>query len=108
MITADMVKKLREMTGAGILDCKKALEETNGDIAKAVDLLRKGISKAAKKAERIAAEGLCDVFVSSNKGVVIEVNSETDFVAKNDEFKELINLIGETILKHDVKTVEKV
>lgn len=108
MITADMVKKLREMTGAGILDCKKALEETNGDIAKAVDLLReKGISKAAKKAERIAAEGLCDVFVSSNKGVVIEVNSETDFVAKNDEFKELINLIGETILKHDVKTVEE-
>lgn len=108
MITADMVKKLREMTGAGMLDCKKALEETNGDIAKAVDLLReKGISKAAKKAERIAAEGLCDVFVSSNKGVVIEVNSETDFVAKNDEFKELINLIGETILKHDVKTVEE-
>ena len=81
-ITAEMVKNLREMTGAGMMDCKKALVETNGDMDKAVDYLReKGISKAAKKADRIAAEGLSNIFVDGNKAVVLEVNSETDFVA---------------------------
>ena len=108
MITASMVKELRETTGAGMLDCKKALEEVNGDMDKAIDWLReKGISKAAKKAERIAAEGLSNVFISGNKAVVVEVNSETDFVAKNDEFKDLINLIGETLINNDVNTIEE-
>ena len=106
-ITAEMVKNLREMTGAGMMDCKKALVETNGDMDKAVDYLReKGISKAAKKADRIAAEGLSNIFVDGNKAVVLEVNSETDFVAKNAEFQELVEKIGKTILGSDVKTVE--
>lgn len=106
-ITAEMVKNLREMTGAGMMDCKKALVETNGDMDKAVDYLReKGISKAAKKADRIAAEGLSNIFVDGNKAVVLEVNSETDFVAKNAEFQELVEKIGKTILSSDAKTVE--
>ena len=106
-ITAEMVKNLREMTGAGMMDCKKALVETNGDMDKAVDYLReKGISKAAKKADRIAAEGLSNIFVDGNKAVVLEVNSETDFVAKNAEFQELVEKIGKTILNSDVKTLE--
>ena len=106
-ITAEMVKNLREMTGAGMMDCKKALVETNGDMDKAVDYLReKGISKAAKKADRIAAEGLSNIFVDGNKAVVLEVNSETDFVAKNAEFQELVEKIGKTILSSDVKSVE--
>ena len=107
-ITAEMVKNLREMTGAGMMDCKKALVETNGDMDKAVDYLReKGISKAAKKADRIAAEGLSNIFIDGNKAVVLEVNSETDFVAKNAEFQELVEKIGKTILNSYVKSVEE-
>ena len=106
-ITAEMVKNLREMTGAGMMDCKKALVETNGDMDKAVDYLReKGISKAAKKADRIAAEGLSNIFIDGNKAVVLEVNSETDFVAKNAEFQELVEKIGKTILSSEAKSVE--
>ena len=87
-ISASMVKELREKTGAGMMDCKKALVETNGDMEKAIDYLReKGISKAAKKAERIAAEGLSNIYIKGNDAVVVELNSETDFVAKNAEFK---------------------
>jgi len=98
-ISASMVKDLRERTGAGMMDCKKALVESNGDMDKAIDYLReKGISKAAKKAERIAAEGLANIYVDGNKAVVLELNSETDFVAKNAEFKELLDTIGKTIL----------
>ncbi len=90
-ITAAMVKELRETTSAGMLDCKKALVETNGDMAQAVDWLRKkGLATAAKKASRIAAEGLVSVAVEGNKGAVVEVNSETDFVAKNDMFQEYV------------------
>ena len=90
-ISASMGKELREKTGAGMMDCKKALVESNGDMDKAVDYLReKGISKAAKKAERIAAEGLSNIYIKGNKAVVVELNSETDFVAKNEEFKELL------------------
>ena len=108
MISANLVKELREKTGAGMLDCKKALEATNGDLGAAVDWLReKGISKAAKKAERIAAEGTAAILVDNNKAVIVEVNSETDFVAKNEEFKELVNVILNTIINNDVKTVEE-
>ena len=106
-ISASMVKSLRERTGAGMMDCKKALVETNGDMDKAIDYLReKGISKAAKKAERIAAEGLSNIYTDGNNAVVVELNSETDFVAKNAEFKELLDTIGATILKADVETLE--
>ena len=106
-ITASMVKDLREKTGAGMMDCKKALVETNGDMDKAIDYLReKGISKAAKKAERIAAEGLSNVYTDGNNAVVVELNSETDFVAKNAEFKELLDTIGATILANEVETLE--
>ncbi len=106
-ITASMVKDLREKTGAGMMDCKKALVESNGDMEKAVDYLReKGISKAAKKAERIAAEGLANYYVSGNDAVVLELNSETDFVAKNAEFKELLDKIGNTILNSDATDLE--
>ena len=90
-ITAAMVKELRETTSAGMLDCKKALTETNGDMEQAIDWLRKkGLASAAKKASRIAAEGLVAVAVEGNKGAVVEVNSETDFVAKNDIFQEYV------------------
>lgn len=99
MISASLVKDLREKTGAGMLDCKKALEATEGNIEKAIDWLReKGISKAAKKADRIAAEGLSSILIKGDKAVVLEVNSETDFVAKNEEFKELVNTIASTII----------
>ena len=108
MITASMVKELRELTGAGMLDCKKALEEANGNLEKAAEWLReKGISKAAKKAGRIAAEGLVNILIEGNKALVIEVNSETDFVAKNDEFKDLINTISNLLINSNVKTVEE-
>ena len=94
-ITASMVKDLREMTGAGMMDCKSALSETSGDINAAVDLLRKkGLSKAAKKSGRVAAEGLIGVGVKGTKGVVVEVNSETDFVARNDLFQGLVKMIA--------------
>jgi len=107
-ISASMVKDLRERTGAGMMDCKKALVESNGDMDKAIDYLReKGISKAAKKAERIAAEGLANIYVSKNNAVVIELNSETDFVAKNAEFKELLDKIGNAILEGKAKTLEE-
>ncbi len=107
-ISASMVKDLRDKTGAGMMDCKKALVETNGDIDAAIDYLReKGISKAAKKAERIAAEGLSNIYINGNDAVVVELNSETDFVAKNSEFKELLDKIGNTILNSDAKDLEE-
>ena len=108
MITASMVKELRETTGAGMLDCKKALEETNGNMEEAITWLReKGISKAAKKQTRIAAEGLALAKVEGNKAVIVEVNSETDFVAKNPEFTGLVNDIATAILGSNVSTVEE-
>lgn len=108
MITANMVKELREQTGAGMLDCKKALTETNGNMEEAVTWLReKGISKAAKKQTRIAAEGLALAKVEGNKAVIVEVNSETDFVAKNPEFTALVNDIATAILGSNVSTVEE-
>jgi elongation factor Ts len=94
-VTAAMVKHLREKTGAGMMDCKNALNETDGDLEAAVDWLRKkGLSKAAKKSGRVAAEGLVAVAVSGNRGVVVEVNSETDFVARNEEFQALVRAIA--------------
>ena len=108
MITANMVKELREQTGAGMLDCKKALTETNGNMEEAITWLReKGISKAAKKQTRIAAEGLALAKVEGNKAVIVEVNSETDFVAKNPEFTGLVNDIATAILGSNVSTVEE-
>jgi len=109
MISASMVKELRESTGAGMLDCKKALEASNGNMEEAITWLReKGISKAAKKASRIAAEGLAVAKVVGNKAVIVEVNSETDFVAKNEEFKSLVDIIADTLLNNSsVKTVEE-
>lgn len=105
MITASQVKELREKTGAGMMDCKKALTECDGDMAKAVDWLReKGISKAAKKEGRIAAEGLTRVATKGNTGVLFEVNSETDFVAKNEQFLHLLDVIQNAIL--DTKTAD--
>src|SRR3954452_16592828 len=98
-ITAQMVKELRERTGAGMMDCKSALGETSGDIEQAVDLLRKkGLAKAAKKAGRIAADGLIGVAVEGAKGAVVEVNSETDFVARNDLFQGLVKMIAHVAL----------
>ncbi|MBS7020466.1 MAG: elongation factor Ts [Firmicutes bacterium] len=109
MINASDVKKLREMTGAGMLDCKKALEANNGDMDASVDWLReKGISKAAKKADRIAAEGTAAIKTEGNKAAIVEVNSETDFVAKNPEFKELVEAILNGVLKSNATTVEAV
>lgn len=109
MISASLVKDLREKSGAGMLDCKKALEATNGDINAAMDYLReKGIAKAAKKAERIAAEGLAAILVNGNDAVIVEVNSETDFVAKNEEFKSLVDAILKGILNSNPKTNEEV
>lgn len=108
MISASLVKELREKSGAGMLDCKKALEATNGNLEEAITWLReKGISKAAKKQSRIAAEGLAYAKVQDNKAVIVEVNAETDFVAKNNEFINLVNIIADTILNSDVKTVEE-
>jgi elongation factor Ts len=104
-----MVKELREKTGAGMMDCKKALTETNGDMDQAIDYLReKGIAKAAKKADRIAAEGSTLVKVDGNDAVILEVNSETDFVAKNEGFKELINGLADYLLAQKPATVEEV
>ena len=107
-IKASDVKALRDMTGAGMLDCKKALTETNGDMDKAVDYLReKGISKAAKKQDRIAAEGLSAIYEEGNKAVILEVNSETDFVAKNAEFVNMVETIGKAILNSNVTSLEE-
>jgi len=109
MISASLVKELREKTGAGMLDCKKALEACDANIEAAIDWLReKGISKAAKKADRIAAEGVSAILVKGNDAVIVEVNSETDFVAKNEEFKTLVNEILEAIISNDPKTNEDV
>lgn len=108
MISASLVKELREKTGAGMLDCKKALEATDANIEAAIDWLReKGISKAAKKADRIAAEGVAAILIDGNDAAIVEVNSETDFVAKNDEFKSLVDTILNTIIKSDISTVEE-
>ncbi len=97
-ITASLVKELREKTGAGILDAKKALVENNGDIDKAAEYLRqKGIASAEKKMSRIAAEGIVDTYTEGNIGAVVEVNCETDFVAKNEEFQELVQAIAKTV-----------
>ncbi|HEY0625920.1 MAG TPA: translation elongation factor Ts [Allosphingosinicella sp.] len=99
-VTAATVKELRERTGAGMMDCKKALAETNGDMEAAIDWLRtKGLAAAAKKAGRTAAEGLVGVAVAGNRGAVVEVNSETDFVAKNDQFQEFVRTVAELALK---------
>jgi elongation factor Ts len=107
-ITAQMVKELREKTGAGMMDCKGALEQTNGDMEKAIDFLReKGIAKAAKKASRVAAEGLCSVVTSGNNAVVFELNSETDFVAKNAQFLELIETLGNGLVDSNVQNDEE-
>ena len=104
MISASMVKELRETSGAGMLDCKKALEATNGNMEEAINWLReKGMSKAVKKASRIAAEGLAIAKIDANKAIIVEVNSETDFVAKNEEFKTLVNEIATNLLNKDVK-----
>jgi len=108
MIDAKLVGELRAVTGAGMMDCKKALTETKGDMEAAVDYLReKGIAKSAKKAERIAAEGLANIFIDGNKAIILEINSETDFVSKNEEFTKMIETIGKTILNSNVKTVEE-
>ncbi len=107
-ITASLVKELREKTGAGMMDCKKALTETNGDLDKAADWLReKGIAKAAKKQSRIAAEGLCNVLVNGNEAVVFELNCETDFVAKNDNFQVLVNSVGQAIVNSAATNLEE-
>lgn len=108
-ITAAMVKELREKTGAGMMDCKKALNECNGDITASIDWLReKGIAKSAKKESRIAAEGLANIYINGNKAVILEVNSETDFVSKNEEFTSMIDTIGNAVLKSDAKSLEDV
>ena len=106
-ITAAMVKELRELTGAGMMDCKKALNETNGDMDAAVDFLRKnGQAKAEKKAGRIAAEGLSKVVIDGNTAAVVEVNSETDFVAKNEKFQNFVTAVANQVLKSDAKDMD--
>ncbi|WP_182474719.1 translation elongation factor Ts [Staphylococcus chromogenes] len=106
-ISAKLDKELREKTGAGMMDCKKALQETDGDIDKAIDYLReKGIAKAAKKADRIAAEGITHVEVKGNEAVIVEINSETDFVARNEGFQQLVKEIANQILETKAESVE--
>ena len=107
-ITASLVKELRERTGAGMMDCKKALTQTDGNIDAAIDYLREnGIAKAAKKADRIAAEGLSYIEVKGNKAVILEINSETDFVAKNEKFVALVKNVADAILAAEPKTLEE-
>ncbi len=109
MITAEQVKQLREKTGAGMMDCKKVLTETNGDEDKAIELLReRGIAKAAKKADRIAAEGLVTTYVTEDHkiGAVVEVNAETDFVAKNEEFRTFVADVAKQVAEKNPATVE--
>lgn len=107
-VTAAMVKELREKTGAGMMDCKKALTECNGDMEKAIEYLReKGLAKAAKKADRVAAEGLTSVLVENNSAVILEMNCETDFVAKNETFQQFVAQTGQWLLKHQPKSVEE-
>ncbi|MFF5398115.1 translation elongation factor Ts [Peribacillus butanolivorans] len=106
-ITAQLVKELREKTGAGMMDCKKALVQTEGDMEKAIDFLReKGIAKAANKGDRIAAEGLTSIVVEGNQAVILEVNSETDFVAKNEGFQALVKELAAFLLANKPESVE--
>ncbi len=106
-ITASLVKELRERSGAGMMDCKKALSECDGDIDAAIDYLReKGIAKATKKEGRIAAEGLANIYIKEDKAVILEVNSETDFVSKNEEFTTMMDTIGKAILNSDATSLE--
>ena len=108
MFSANDVKSLRDKTGAGMMDCKKALQESNGNMEDAITWLReKGISKAQKKESRIAAEGLSYAFSDGNKAIILEVNCETDFVARNEEFKNLVSNIASALLNSDVKTMEE-
>lgn len=110
MITAELVKQLREKTGAGMMDCKKVLTETNGDEGKAIELLReRGIAKAAKKSDRIAAEGLVTTYVTADQkvGAVVEVNAETDFVAKNEDFRNFVADIAKQVAEKNPATVEE-
>lgn len=110
MITSQMVKELRERTSAGMMNCKKALEEAQGDMEKAIEILReKGLAAAAKKAGRIAAEGLVGAYISPDgkKGAIVEVNCETDFVAKNEDFIKFVNDVAKQIVDTDVNTVEE-
>lgn len=107
-MNTSLIKELRDLSGAGLMDCKKALEASNNDIDEAIDYLRKkGISKAAKKADRVAAEGLSTVVIDGNNASIVEVNCETDFVAKNEKFVNLVNKIAELIVKNDVKAMEE-
>lgn len=109
MITASLVKELREKTGAGMMDCKKVLTETDGDIEKAMELLReRGILKAAKKSGRIASEGLVEAYISDDKkiGAIVEVNAETDFVAKNEEFKKFVMNVAKQVVEKNPKDLE--
>lgn len=107
-MNASLIKELRDISGAGMMDCKKALEENDNDIKKATEWLReKGIAKAAKKAGRIAAEGLSTVAISGNKAVILEINCETDFVAKNEKFQKFMNDVAQTILNSNAKTNEE-
>ena len=108
-ITAALVKELREKTGAGMMDCKNALTENNGEIETAIDWLRKkGLSKAAKKSGRIAAEGLIGLVTKGAEGIIVEVNSETDFVARNEDFQTLVRTIAEVALSHKLSDVEAI
>lgn len=108
MITASMVKELRESTGVGMMDCKKALEATSGNMEEAINWLREnGLSKAAKKSSRIAAEGIAAIMIDGNKASIVEINSETDFVAKNEEFVSLVDTINKTIINNEPKTIEE-
>ena len=109
MVTAALVKELREKTGAGMMDCKKVLTETDGDLEKAAELLReKGITKAAKKSGRVAAEGMVEAYISEDEkvGAIVEVNSETDFVAKNEEFRTFVMDVSKQIVKNNPESVE--
>ena len=107
-VTAAMVKELREMTGAGMMDCKKALAATEGDMDKALEFLREnGIAKAAKKASRIAAEGIVKVLVEGKKAAMVEVNSETDFVAKNADFNAYVDAVVAQVLNTNAKDVDE-
>ena len=109
MVTAALVKELREKTGAGMMDCKKVLTETDGDLEKAAELLReKGITKAAKKSGRVATEGMVEAYISEDEkvGAIVEVNSETDFVAKNEEFRTFVMDVAKQIVKNNPESVE--
>ena len=110
MVTASLVKELREKTGAGMMDCKKVLTETDGDMEKAIELLReRGIAKAAKKSGRVAAEGLVEAYISEDGkvGAIVEVNSETDFVANNEEFKTFVMNVAKQVVEKNPKDVEE-